>query len=89
MQPVATLQPQPTDRWEYKSPANGRTVVRAIEFFSLNLLSYFSFSFCKGKQIPHNKQNLRHYFCFFAVFGIIFADFETIFANFESLDADN
>jgi hypothetical protein len=89
MQPVATLQPQPTDRLEHKSRANGRAVVRAIEFFSLNLLSYFSFSFCKGKHIPHKKQKLRHYFCFFAVFDIIFADFETIFADFESLDADN
>ena len=89
MQQVATLKPQPTDKWEHTSRADGRQAARAIEFFSLNLLSYFSFSFCKGKQIPHNKQNLRHYFCFFAVFGIIFADFETIFADFESLDADN
>jgi hypothetical protein len=56
MQQVATLKPQPTDRWEYKSPANGRAVVRVIEFFSLNLLSYLSFSFCKDKQIPHKIQ---------------------------------
>ena len=76
------LQPQPANRLEHKSRANGWAVVRVIEFFSLNLLSYLSFSFCKDKHILKKNK----------IFGIIsahFADFDIIFDDFETTPTDN
>ena len=66
------LQPQPANRLEHKSRANGRAVVRAIESFSLNLLSYLSFSFCKDKHILIKNKILA---IFSAYILLSFADF--------------